>query len=347
MDSDEEESINGRQWRKGSVCTSSTRESGGASMKRPSTRPHYCLLEHTPEWEGGKVKAVFKPCWPIWLLIFWARRWTGDTFVRHNWWCLCCALKCAIITWKRQIRDVIDWGRGRGEGRSGAPATITIPGAFVFWWRVWHRQIKSPSHLENVKRPLSSTESLWPSVRQWVWKEKKAGARWRHMGTKHRSWEWSRGKGKKNKTKNGGFGVRVEPVEKVPVQRLWERPSERWQWKAPKKESGDHKHGLKGDRRLENRRETTKKKKKRKIKQPLKRQTERVKNNSGSECVCLSVGRSGREKSGSMCGRYVHYVWRRRKSLNSSHIIRDWLLSSQRERSICVLGSLQTVCLGP
>lgn len=27
--------------------------------------------------------------------------------------------------------------------------------------------------------------------------------------------------------KTGGFGVRVEPVEKVPVQRLWERPSER------------------------------------------------------------------------------------------------------------------------
>lgn len=53
MDSDEGESINEGQWREGSACTFST---GGASMERLSTSPHYCLLEHTPEGEEERKK---------------------------------------------------------------------------------------------------------------------------------------------------------------------------------------------------------------------------------------------------------------------------------------------------
>lgn len=55
MDSDEEESINGQAMEKGE-CLYILDERGGwgVSMKRRSTRPHYCLLEHTPEWEGGQ-----------------------------------------------------------------------------------------------------------------------------------------------------------------------------------------------------------------------------------------------------------------------------------------------------
>lgn len=31
-------------------------EPGGASMEGLSTSPHYCLLEHTPDWEEERKK---------------------------------------------------------------------------------------------------------------------------------------------------------------------------------------------------------------------------------------------------------------------------------------------------